>query len=166
MKKLFFVLSLMIISLEMNAQWYKMHNDADELKGIKESESYMFLNKEIGSFIIRGLNTYWYGLQLYDGIFNVMYEDGKRGCIALVGLYDDDNNLVNKFNMWLDANDDYTFLYTRNMGTMLNPVGQKGKVKQILNKIKNGEGYIRIVVPKYPNGEFDLVIPAKMIFMF
>ena len=85
---------------------------------------------------------------------------GYAGIQILVGIYDDDNNLIEKFKMWLDkeSNNRNQVVRTRNAGTMANPVGQKGKVKKIFKTLLSGSGYVRIVAERFQTTDFDMKI--------
>jgi hypothetical protein len=79
---------------------------------------------------------------------------------VLVGIYNNDGKMIEKFKLWLDKenNTRNQVLRTRNAGTMANPVGQKGKVKKIFKTLLSGSGYVRIVAERYHAADFDMKI--------
>ena len=79
----------------------------------------------------------------------------------LVGIYDENNKLTEKFKMWLDRSDNKAnrVVKTRNAGGMSNPVGQKGKVKKIFKALQSDKGYVRIVAERFHSTDFDIKIP-------
>lgn len=85
-----------------------------------------------------------------------------NGELVLVGIYDADGKMTEKFKLWLDLVRDSGLkdLRTRNAGGMSNPVGQKKKVRKIFEALRSGAGYVRIVAPRYDNSDFDIKIPA------
>ena len=146
--------------------WEITKIEADELKGNESYTAYKYYQPGEGSFIFWGFNNYQYRIFSDSGIFN--YDSGYNryfgsysGETVTVGLYDGNGNLIEKFNMWLDKESDKggSYLRTRNAGGMSNPVGQKEKVKKILNHLKGDSGYVRIIATRYNRPDFDIKIP-------
>ena len=146
--------------------WQITKQDADELKGNEAYISYMYNKPGMGSFVFWGFEEYQFRIISDNGVFN--YESGYNrysgsysGESVTVGLYDGNDKLIEKFNMWLDRDESKngTFLNTRNAGTMSNPVGQKGKVKKIFKHLQGNSGYVRIVATRYNHADFDIKIP-------
>ena len=149
-----------------NGGWQITKQDADELKGNEAYLSYMYNQPGMGSFVFWGFEEYQFRIISDNGVFN--YESGYNrysgsysGESVIVGLYDGNDKLIEKFNMWLDRDKSKsgTFLKTRNAGTMSNPVGQKGKVKKIFKHLQGNSGYVRIVATRYNRADFDIKIP-------
>lgn len=149
-----------------NAGWVITKQEADELKGNEAYTSYMYNQPGEGSFVFWGFEEYQFRIISENGVFN--YESGYNkysgsysGESITVGLYDDNDKLIEKFNMWLDRDKSKggNFLNTRNAGGMMNPVGQKGKVKKIFKHLQGNSGYVRIVAARYNHADFDIKIP-------
>lgn len=164
MKKIL-VLSIMMLVTTINAiaqsgEWQTVHQEEDELTGQKSGDVMIFSDSEVGAFICWGFDTPQFRLMSSNGIFNYIVSSGYIGMEVLVGLYNEKGELKEKFNMWLDKDEDKAgqYLSTRNAGTMFNPVGQKKKVKKIFNQLCSGTGYVRIVAERYNNPTFDLKI--------
>ena len=141
------------------AQWEVMETEADELKGTSGSTYYVFTDPNVGKFAY--MSNYQFAIRCNDGdIFNVQSVDQYTGQTVLIGLYNNNDQLLEKFTMWMDEakNMGYKYLRTRNQGGMFNPVGQKGKVKKILKHLNSGSGYVRIVTALYNALDFDLKI--------
>ena len=166
MKKLFITMVWLAAGLTALAQgeWQAIEQEEDELKGTEAGTVYMFTDETCGSFVVWDWDTYQFRLTSDHHQFATEYVSGMSsgvvGISVLVGIYDDNGKLKEKFNMWLDKESDRgnRFVRTRNMGTMSNPVGQKGKVKKIFNALKSGSGYVRIVCRLYDAPDFDLKI--------
>lgn len=146
--------------------WTITKNEADELKGNKAYTSYVYNDPGMGSFVFWGFEEYQFRIVSDNGVFN--YESGYNqfsgsysGEIVIIGLYDGNDKLIEKFNMWLDRDKSKggTFLNTRNAGGMSNPVGQKGKVKKIFKHLQGDNGYVRIVAARYNHSDFDIKLP-------
>ena len=146
--------------------WEITKIDADELKGNEAYTAYKYYQPGEGSFIFWGFNEFQYRIFSDNGIFNYQsgynrYSGSYSGESVTVGLYDGNDNLIEKFEMWLDKESDKggSYLRTRNAGGMSNPVGQKGKVKKILKHLQGDSGYVRIVATRYNRADFDIKIP-------
>lgn len=149
-----------------NGGWQITKQEADELKGNEAYNSYMYNQPGVGSFVFWGFNEYQFRIISENGVFNYesgynQYSGSYSGESITVGLYDGNDQLIEKFNMWLDRDKSKggTFLNTRNAGTMSNPVGQKGKVKKIFKHLQGDSGYVRIVAARYNHADFDIKIP-------
>ena len=149
-----------------NAGWVITKQEADELKGNEAYTSYMYNQPGEGSFVFWGFEEYQFRIISENGVFNYesgynQYSGSYSGESVTVGLYDGNDKLIEKFNMWLDRDKSKsgTFLNTRNAGTMSNPIGQKGKVKKIFKHLQGNCGYVRIVAERYNHSDFDIKIP-------
>lgn len=158
MKKLLTTIALMLAALAVNAQgtWEKHVIEADELTNEEEGAAYIFTDPKMGAFVFWGFDTYQFRLTSDAGQFDI----DSYGVEVIVGLYDGEGKLEEKFNMWLDYERSTANRYvrTRNAGGFNNPIGQKAKVKKIFAHLKSGEGYVRIVAPRYNKTNFDLKI--------
>ena len=149
-----------------NAGWVITKQEADELKGNEAYNIYMYNQPGEGSFVFWGFEEYQFRIMSENGVFNYesgynQYSGSYSGESITVGLYDDNDKLIEKFNMWLDRDKSKggNFLNTRNAGGMSNPVGQKGKVKKIFKHLQGNSGYVRIVAARYNHADFDIKIP-------
>ena len=148
------------------AGWVITNQEADDLKGNKAYTSYIYNQPGEGSFVFWGFEEYQFRIISENGVFNYesgynQYSGSYSGESIIVGLYDDNDKLIEKFNMWLDRDKSKggNFLNTRNAGGMSNPVGQKGKVKKIFKHLQGNSGYVRIVAARYNHADFDIKIP-------
>ncbi len=148
------------------AGWEITKQEADELKGNEAYTINMYSVPGEGSFVFWGFDEYQFRIISDDGIFNYdsgynRYSGSYSGESITVGLYDDNNKLIEKFNMWLDKDRSKGghILNTRNAGSLGNPVGQKGKVKKIFKHLQGKSGYVRIIATRYNRADFDIKIP-------
>lgn len=161
MKKILVLLLIVSLPLVSFAQgWSRTDFPADELKGNESYTAYSYDLPGYGSFIFFSDEDGQYRLKSSDGIFDVESIQGYVGQQITVGIYDDNDKLVEKFNMWLDAlnKTNFDILTTRNAGGMFNPTGQKSKVKKILKCINGGSGYVRFLAPRYNKTDFDFKV--------
>lgn len=168
MKKLVLMLVAMLaVACTAQAQgtWKKTVTEADELKDEVASDVFVYNVDGIGQFILWNWDEYQFRLVSDSEQFNIdagysSITGGYAGLQVLVGIYDSDGKMIEKFKLWLDkeSNTRNQVLRTRNAGTMANPVGQKGKVKKIFKALLSGTGYVRIVAERYHAADFDLKI--------
>ena len=170
MKKIVTITIALMMAIAMSAQgegkWLKQESEADELKGSTGGSYYTYTVTGVGGFMFYGFETYQFCL-LSDGVqFNIetgynQFSGSYAGVSVLVGIYDGDGHLTEKFSMWLDRVDNMGnyAVKTRNAGGMSNPVGQKGKVKKILKALRSDSGYVRIVAERFQRTDFDIKIP-------
>jgi len=170
MKRIMTITIALMMAIATSAQeegtWQRHESKTDELKGLSGKTYYTYTVPGVGGFMFYGFDTYLFCL-LSDGVqFNIetgysQFAGSYAGVTVLVGIYDDDGQLKEKFKMWLDRVDNMGnyAVKTRNAGGMSNPVGQKGKVKKILKALQSDGGYVRIVAERFQRTDFDLKIP-------
>lgn len=163
------LLLLAVITASAQGVWEKTVTEADELKGEVASDVYVYRVEGLGSLILWGWDTYQFRLVSEEAQFNIdagysSYTGSYAGVGIMVGIYDESGKMVDKFNMWLDRENNLAnqVVRTRNAGTMSNPVGQKGKVKKIFKMLNGGKGYVRIVTERFQTTDFDMkIVPYK-----
>lgn len=133
-----------------------VETEADELKGTKGGKLCVYSYEGVGSFVVWD----WYDPQIRivseSGIFNI----NSGGWLeTLVGFYDNNGKMIDKFNLWLSREDGSGYSYARTVNKGLIPPGQKKKVNKIFKALHSGSGYVRIVAPRYDAIDFDLKIP-------
>ena len=170
MKRIVSITIALMMAIAMSAQgeglWEKHESKADELRGSSGGTYYSYIVPGLGGFMIYGFDTYQYFLISDSGQFNIdagysRYGGDYAGISVLVGIYDENEKLTDKFTMWLDRVDNKgnCIVRTRDAGGMGNPVGQKGKVKKIFKALQSDTGYVRIVAQLFQSADFDIKIP-------
>jgi len=162
MKKVLFMIAMLAAGMTAGAQegWSKMEQKADELTGEDGGCVYMYTIAQFGMFVVWDWEKPQFCLIARDAQFDTKVIDRYVGMEVLVGIYDDDGKLLEKFTMWLDKDRSHpnTVIRTRNAGFMSNPVGQKKKVNKIFKALRSDSGYVRIVAGRYNNSDFDMKI--------
>lgn len=167
MRKVLFMMLMLSAVMTASAQgkWEKSVIKGDELKGTEKSTVYIYSVPEMGSFVFWDWGTFQFRLISDVAQFNIesgyaRYVGSYSGVTIHVGIYDDSDRLLEKFDMWLDkeSNRGNQFVRTRNEGSMSNPVGQKGKVKKIFKVLQGDKGYVRILTERYNRTDFDIKI--------
>lgn len=159
MKKSFVLFVFVMASLCASAQgWTATHFEGDELKGTAETTAYTYTEPGMGSLVIWDNEESLFRLASDNGIFNIITAGNYVGMQIDVGLYDDNDELIEKFKMWLDEQRSSAgkVLQTRPGSSMFIPVGQKKKVKKIMKCLHGGTGYVRFLATRYDEVDFDL----------
>ena len=170
MKRIVTITIALMMAIAMSAQgegkWEKHESKADELRGSSGGTYYSYIVPGLGGFMIYGFDTYQYFLISDSGQFNIdagysRFAGSYAGVNVLVGIYDEEGHLTDKFTMWLDRVDNKgnCIVRTRDAGGMMNPVGQKGKVKKMFKALQSGGGYVRIIAERFQRTDFDIKIP-------
>lgn len=167
MKRLLTTMMMLMTVIMVSAQgkWETTVTEGDDLKGTTAGKTYVYNVEGMGRFGLWDWKTYQFCLVSDEAQFNIdagysRYTGSYAGVDIVVGIYDDNDKLVEKFKMWLDRVDNKgnQMVKTRNQGAMSNPVGQKGKVKKIFNVLNGGKGYVRIVTERFQTTDFDIKI--------
>ena len=155
MKKIFALIMFVFIGLAANAQnWNHTHIDGDELKGTPENEVYVFVDENENGFVF-GANEMFFKVITKSGFFNYNKYNIVSG---IIGLYDENNNLLKKYDQFMFRVDNglentaYPNKYSKKGGN------NKKNVKEIFNHLLNVNGYIRIIIPRYGDSDFDMKI--------
>ena len=150
---------------QTEGRWHVLQVEPDELKDEPGGISYVYEVENVGWFIVREWDKYQFLISSRHPFAAEHVSDmvsSYDGELVLVGIYDANGKLTEKFEMWLDLVRDsgYKDLRTRAAGFMNNPVGQKKKVRKIFEALRSGVGYVRIVAPRYDKSDFDIKILA------
>lgn len=166
MKKVLSIISLMAVLLTANAQglWQKHELEADELKGQKAETAYIYTNPDVGSFICWGFENYQIRLISEKAQFDITAGySSMTGSYAfvkvLVGIYDDNDKLLEKFEMGFDREDNKANHFIK---ATTSRIGHKKMMKKIFAALQSGSGYVRMVAPRYNTTDFDLKITPYM----
>jgi len=156
MKKLLLV-SLLLLATNVNAQkWEKKIIEADELKGQTEAVMYEWTNTDC-SFIIYEGNNSWIlsGAAFKPDPTHVNHRNNFE-TFAKVGFYNYDDMLIES---WDNCRLELTNFYrTATSGTSRKKKGQYA----VSDYLKNGSGYIRIIIPTIQGDDFDVTVPCIM----
>ncbi len=153
------------VMAQTEGKWHVLQVEPDELKDEPGGLSYVYEVENVGWFIVREWDKYQFMISSFHPFAAEHVSDlvsSYDGELVLVGIYDANGKLTEKFEMWLDLVRDsgYKDLRTRDAGFMNNPVGQKKKVRKIFEALRSGVGYVRIVAPRYDKSDFDIKILA------
>lgn len=160
MRKLIAISLLLLVGLGVSAQgvWITGVTEADDLKGIPERTYYQYDVEGIGSFILFDWDDWTFHVFTDKGTFDVR-PDNSGSLPIVMGLYTPDGQLIEKLETTIAAN------YTTRTSAWVNKEwwylhNPKKKIKRMLQALKTGEGYVRIVCKRKGviNQDFDLTI--------
>lgn len=169
MKRLLTIALMTVMAFTCGAQekgtWSTGMNEADELTGSIGGPWYRYDVDGVGSFILWDWTDWNFKVLTEKGAFDVWYNSSSNGTVYYVkikmGLYDTGNKLVEKFENTIEA--DYNGMKTAwiNKGWMYAP-GHRKKIKKMIRALKDGSGYVRIVISQKSMPDFDMkVMPYK-----
>ena len=141
-------------------------NKADELTGSLAGPWYRYDLDGVGSLILWDWTDWNFKVLAEKGLFDVWRNKGRYATVYYVsvkmGLYDNNGNLIEKFENTMEA--DYNTFKSAwiNKEWMYTP-GQRKKIKKMIRALKDGTGFVRIVIPRKAMPDFDLkVMPYSM----
>ena len=170
MKRLFTIALMAVMVLTAGAQekgvWSTGMNEADELTGTVGGPWYRYDVDGMGSFVLWDWSDWKFSVLTEKGSFDVWYNMSTNGTVHYVkvkmGLYNNDNKLVEKFENTIEA--DYNSMKRAwiNPSWLYTP-GHRKKIKKMIRAIHDGTGYVRIVIERKNMPDFDLKITPYVI---
>lgn len=167
MKKLLSISIMMLMVLTVSAQgeWEVTEVKGDELKGTQDATAYTYSVEGMGSLILWDFNNPMFRLVSTTAQFNTVthynqYSGSYSGVKILIGIYNDNDKLLESMDLWLDRSDNMGnyVVQTRPTKGMNGIIGQKKKVQKMFKALKSNGGYVRIVVPRFQTTDFDIKI--------
>lgn len=159
-KKILLVLLIMCGQQIAKAQdWSKTSWDADELTGKEAYDSYQYTDEIGNSFVYWSNSDAAFRIISASGVFD--YEGANQNFWALIGLYDEKDELLEKFEIRFLAVYGIENQANADLIPFRRPIPNPGHCKKLLQFLKQRQGYVRIVAPVFGkrNG-FDMKIPC------
>ena len=159
MKKLLAIALLLFAGLTVSAQgtWSTGMNEADEQKGLLGGPYYRYDVEGMGTFILWDWEDWKFRIITDKGKFYVQTGSVGKYVSYSMGLYTLDGQLTEKVESLIEAdisnyntatiNTDWWYLHS-----------PKKKIKRMVQALKSGEGYVRIVCKRRDMQDFDLKI--------
>ena len=155
MKRLMTIALVLLAGLTACAQgrWTVSHREADELKGEKAQDVYIYDVDGVGSLVVWDWNSPNFRLISERGGFRKMVSGGSTYVPVTVGFYDENGKLEKRFtiNLLEELNHSGRFIATAERYLF----GRKD-IKKTLARLKSGKGYVRMVAMLYNQPDFDL----------
>ena len=155
------LLAAIAVSAQVEGKWLKHAVEGDELKGIEPTTAYVYVQEGMGGFVFWQNNDSRFCIVSPKVMFNTTVSNGDTGTLAIVGFYDSDGNMKEKINLWmtLDKNSGDHRLFA--IDSYNNPLikHHKKNIKKVLDAVKQGDGYVRILTGRFHSTDFDIKIP-------
>ena len=169
MKRLLTIAMMAVLTLTAGAQgkWKTGMYSGDELLGTQAKRYYNYEMNGVGWFTVDDWNGWSFRVTTLKGVFDrwvTKYYNGKAPDYyvkANIGLYDMQGNLLDKMydNLQMSYKDP-TFAWVNEDWTYSRK--HKKFLKNAIKALKEGSGYVRIVIPRKSMPDFDIkVMPYK-----
>lgn len=156
-----FVFAL-LMGMSINAQqWTITKNNGDELKGTPAYTSYIWM-EDNGAFAYKDTDDTLFLVSTKDGIFNSNGQRGRKGrpvTVGLVGFYTPTDSLIEKMELTYEINEGSQSVYP-NQYTSKGGNNYK-RSRKIIDFIKNGNGYVRFIIPRYAKNDLELKVQCN-----
>lgn len=165
MKKLFAIALMLIAELAASAQgvWSVEKVEADELKGVKGGDSYLYSVDGLGTIKITDWKKDRIVITTNEGefeyskneVFNPVTRLNKVVYVSkvLIGLYDSEGALLEKINGESYFDDEYT---AKSLLVVGRTFTQTRQLKKMLKAVQTGSGYLRVVCKRKNMSDFDI----------
>lgn len=157
MKKLLSIVLLLLAVMTASAQgtWSVSHREADPMKGEESKDVYIYKDAGVGSVVVWDWGKADFRLITDKGMFRTRVSSGSVFVLVKVGFYDEQGNMEemvtvnllpedNQMNKYIATADYYMF-------------GRKD-IRKIIKHLKSGKGYVRFLVERFNDTEFDLKV--------
>lgn len=166
MKKLLICTVILLAGLTASAQgvWSVGTIEPDELKNEKGGVYYRYDLEGVGSLILRDWKDWAFKIITENGKFDSfeMNDNFSHGIFYVLGYYSDDDKLEFKFKddrLEVDHNTQQSAWINKDW---THYIYNKNKIKKAFRALKEGKGYIRIIMKRASDTDFDLkVTPYK-----
>ena len=153
---------LILFAFVFNAQAQKWEHyviEADELLEVKGHESDVFTDEAGNVFVMWSDEDLNFRIISATSIFDYMGD--IRSVMATIGYYDMNNKFIEKNDIQLLVSEGQGNQAEPNMIPMMRPFPNKKRVAELLQFVRESQGYVRILVPLYgTNTRFDIRIPC------
>ena len=153
------MMALTISQVAHAQKWDTTFFAADELEGIEAYYAYHIADSTGNVFNFWSNENTNFRVVSSSGIFD--WHGNFNIVRATIGYYDASNKLVEKKDIQLVVADGRGDMAEPNTSIGIGSISNKKKAIQLLNYLRNEEGYIRILIPLYGRiDKFDLTIPC------
>ena len=156
MRKFFCLMAVLTAVLTAQAQWDKRHYEADDLLGTPARDYFVWQDGQ-KLFVLNGSTNSWY-VRLELGGFKIdpTHLNRRNNFVgyATVGLYDEENNLIESFKgCEMEVTDVYRMAASEASNKKS---GQYG----VADYLRQKKGFVRVVMPTLIGETFDLTVPC------
>ena len=149
------LLLLAVLTTSAQGRWTVTYREADELKGQKAQDVYVYDVAGVGSLVVWDWKSPHFRLISEKGMFRKMVSGGNVYIPVTVGFYDENGKLEKRFTINLAEELNHSCRYITTFDYYM--FGRKD-IKKTLAKLKSGTGYVRILAMLYNQPDFDLKV--------
>ena len=162
-KNIILIIVSIVVAYNANAQkWQTINVAGDELKGIQPHIDMLYSDNSGNIFQIDDKDNNIFVLKTNKAFFDFSSPKGANGMFTtsgIVGLYDQNNHLIEKIDILFEVSEPATICYP-NKYTRMGGNNYK-RSKKVIDYIKKENGFVRIILPLHNTEEdFDLKIPT------
>ena len=157
MKRLMTIALVLLAGLTACAQgkWSVMHREADELKGQKAQDVYLYDVAGVGTLVVWDWKSPNFRLISEKGMFRKMVSGGSTYVPVTVGFYDENGKLEKSFTINLAEELNHSGRYITTFDYYM--LGRKD-IKKTLARLRSGKGCVRFLAMLYNQSDFDLKV--------
>lgn len=165
MKKFMTIALLLLAGLTASAQggWHFGKTKGDELLGTESKDFYNYSVKDVGTFTLYDWDGWTFTITTDKGFFDAMmitYNDGRNPVYYVdgaVGLYNMEGKLVEKMDIRLQTtHQDFRLAWVNENWNFTKK--EKKMLQRMINAIRTGEGYVRVLMPRRRMKNLDLKV--------
>ena len=157
MKRLLSIVLLLLAGLTASAQgvWNVSHREADPMKGQEAKDVYIYNVAGVGSVVVWDWDKADFRLITEKGMFRTWVSSGSVFVPVKAGFYDEQGNMQKMVTVHLLPEDNHMRQYIATADYYM--FGRKD-IRKIIKHLKSGKGYVRFLVERFNDTEFDLKV--------
>lgn len=159
MKKLFLFTLLLLSTFAFAGEWQIKNHEADPMQNEEAFTSYTYISDNGDAFVFWSNEDEKFAI-FTPRVFNT--ESGRYGLylMANVGLYDDNGNFMEKFEIYCNN-------YDRSFHSMFSGKidDARASAKKVIQHLVNTSGSVRIIAPVYSGENMNIRIPSLHDFI-
>ena len=157
MKKLITIALMLLAGLTVSAQgvWKVSHREADPMKGQEAKDVYVYDVAGVGSMVVWDWDKAEFRLITEKGMFRKWVSSGSVFVPVKAGFYDEQGNMQKMVAVHLLPEDNQMGKY---IATADYYVFGRKDIRKIIKYLKSGKGYVRFVVERYNETDFDMKV--------
>ena len=149
------LLLLAVMTVCAQGTWSVSHREADPMTGEESKDVYIYKDAGIGSVVVWDWNKADFRLITDKGMFRTRVSSGSVFVLVKVGFYDEQGNMEEMVTVNLLPEDNQMKKYIATADYYM--FGRKD-IRKIIKHLKSGKGYVRFLVERFNDTEFDLKV--------
>ena len=157
MKKIIAIALLLLAGLSVSAQgrWTVSHREADPMKGQTEKDVYIYEINGVGSVVVWDWDKADFRLITEKGMFKDEYTTNGKMVPVKAGFYNKQGKMEKMVTVILFPEDNHNNKF---IATGAFYYFGRGDIRKIISHMKKGKGYVRFVVQRYNDTDFDIIV--------